>query len=67
MLTFAYVNHHTVMSPHNTAGHYRDESFMGITWAVSTTDSMLGPYVVVVLLLKAGLARGMMEERACCF
>lgn len=31
----------------NQNSHYGDEAFMGITWAVSTTDSMLGPYVDV--------------------
>jgi hypothetical protein len=32
----------------NQNAHYRDNAFNGITWAVSTTDSMLGPYVDVV-------------------
>ena len=32
----------------NQNSHYQDKAFNGITWAVSTTDSMLGPYVDVV-------------------
>ena len=32
----------------NQNAHYKDMAFNGITWAVSTTDSMLGPYVDVV-------------------
>jgi hypothetical protein len=32
----------------NQNTHVGDDSFNGITWAVSTTDSMLGPYVDVV-------------------
>ena len=31
----------------NQNSHFHDNAFMGITWAVSTTDSMLGPYVDV--------------------
>jgi len=32
----------------NQNSHYGDQALNGITWAVSTTDSMMGPYVDVV-------------------
>ena len=32
----------------NQNSHYGDKAFNGITWAVSTTASMLGPYADVV-------------------
>lgn len=42
----------------NQNSHMGDEAFNGITWAVSTTDSMLGPYVDVPGVNGSALPRG---------
>lgn len=42
----------------NQNSHYHDDAFNGITWAVSQTDSILGPFVDVAPAAGTGLLPG---------